>query len=759
MRIHIYWAKSIPVRWFKLAALACLLSAVVGTAPAKSKAKTGAKKAPAKSAAKSAKAQPAPSDLPGMVRAYREAPTAARRAAILSYAVAHPREAALANLGLGVAAWEQKDFAGAVNSLAPLGPKLPQIADYIAYHLNAARVELRDLDTAARDLAVVRSVTAPSPFEGRTRVLQARALTPARATEAIRVLTDGFPALPQPEGDLALAEAYRAVNDLARAAGLYQRVYYQYPGGDAAAKADAALDELRAALGAAYPAPSPEQVLRRGDRFLELRDYERAKTEFLQAAARLSGVDRDRARVRAGAADLLSGQARLALPYLRGLEIDESEADAERLYYVVESARRTSNEGALIDALEQLARRYGKSEWRERALMPAAGRFLLNNRPDQYVPLYRALYENFPADPQAAFAHWKVAFAAHMSGQGDAGDLLREQLRLYPAHSSASAALYFLGRRADAEGDAGAARACYTRLTEVYPNQFYAVLARERLAEPRIRAATPAAPFLAAVAFPQRTPPEMSQTPLTAARVERSRLLRQAGLGDFADSELRFAARNDGQPVLAAMEMAGAAESSFLALRAMKGYGGDYLNLPLDAAPRQYWEYLFPLPWRTEMESNAEAKQLDPYVLAGLIRQESEFNPKAVSRAKAYGLTQIRPPTGRMFARQEGVARVSTVSLMQPATNLKLGAAILRSMLDHQGGQWERTLAAYNAGPGRVADWITWGSFREPAEFIESIPFTETREYVQAVLRNADVYRRLYHGRARDQRYTARAQP
>ncbi len=65
-------------------------------------------------------------------------------------------------------------------------------------------------------------------------------------------------------------------------------------------------------------------------------------------------------------------------------------------------------------------------------------------------------------------------------------------------------------------------------------------------------------------------------------------------------------------------------------------------------------------------------------------------------------------------------------------------------MLDQQGGKVEQTLAAYNAGPLRVVEWMAWSNYREPAEFVESIPFTETRDYVQAVLRNAEMYRRLY---------------
>jgi soluble lytic murein transglycosylase len=168
------------------------------------------------------------------------------------------------------------------------------------------------------------------------------------------------------------------------------------------------------------------------------------------------------------------------------------------------------------------------------------------------------------------------------------------------------------------------------------------------------------------------------------------------------------------------------------------------LNLPVPAAPRKFWELLFPLPYRSDLLRTAQERDLDPYLLAGLIRQESEFNPQAVSRARAYGLTQIRPATGRQFARKAGVSRVTTRVLYQPAANLKIGSSILRSMLDQQGGKVEQTLAAYNAGPQKVVEWMGWSTYREPAEFVESIPFTETRDYVQAVLRNAEMYRRLY---------------
>ena len=86
---------------------------------------------------------------------------------------------------------------------------------------------------------------------------------------------------------------------------------------------------------------------------------------------------------------------------------------------------------------------------------------------------------------------------------------------------------------------------------------------------------------------------------------------------------------------------------------------------------------------------------------------------------------------------------------MNPAVSIRLGTKYLRQQLDSWDGDWYRTLAAYNAGPGRVHQWLNGANFREPLEFIESIPFTETREYIQAVLRNADIYRELYDGKTR----------
>jgi soluble lytic murein transglycosylase len=691
-------------------------------------------------------AAPVAESLGKLVSAYRETPSPARRNAIVSYIARHPKEAALGNLALGIAAYEQKNWAAAIARLKPLQEKIGPVDDYVAYYLAVSRVESNDFGVTAEDLAAARR---NSPLNGKSWLVEARARKASAAADAVRLLLDHYAELPQPEGDVTLGDCYQAANQLAQAAEFYQKVYYHNLSGAAALRAAAALITLKDAMGGAYPTPGATQRLHHADRLLEAKEYAQARKEYQAVAAEAGGVEHEQALVRMGAADFLDEKTAPAWRYLRDLAVGESAAAAERLYYLAECARRRNDDAEMMSAVGQLAARYPQSPWRLKALTSAANRYLLLNRPQDYVPLYQAVYQDFPTAAAAASSHWKITFQAYLHDAADASRLLREHLRQYPGHPSAGAALYFLGRHLERSGDMAGARVCYRKLAAELENHYYAMLARERLKAAGRSAAAPAATgeiaqFVSGIRFSAPAPMATGAASATEARIGRSRLLRSAGLNDLADAELRFGMRTDGQPALLALELAASATTPHQAMRIMKSTSPEYLNVPLPAAPRKFWELLFPLPYKADLLRTARERDLDPYLLAGLIRQESEFDPKALSRAKAYGLTQIRPATGRQYARKAGVSKVTARVLYQPAANLKIGSSILRSMLDQQGGKVEQTLAAYNAGPQKVVEWMAWSAYREPAEFVESIPFTETRDYVQAVLRNAEMYRRLY---------------
>jgi soluble lytic murein transglycosylase len=366
--------------------------------------------------------------------------------------------------------------------------------------------------------------------------------------------------------------------------------------------------------------------------------------------------------------------------------------------------------------------------------------------------LFRAAAAKFPPDPVTALCHWRVAWQAYLASSPEAAALLMEQVIKYPDDQRAASALYFLGRLSEAANDPAAARAYYERLQFIFPHYYYGTLGTGRIAEPSLANVPPNPEVIRTLDLvkfpPRREITGESATPATIAHIERARLLMAAGFPDWAETELRFGANGDGQRHLLALELAKSDPTLALGLRHMKVLTPEYLTLDYDRAPKEVWGYLFPLPLQEDLVKAAKESNLDPYLVAGLIRQESEFNPAVVSRAHAFGLMQLLPSTGRMLARQEGIAPFDSNMLFDPRVSLKLGTSYLRAQLDRWNGSIEQTLAAYNAGPGRVQQWTAGTHFREPAEFIESIPFTETREYVQSVIRNAMVYRQLYSEKA-----------
>ncbi len=155
---------------------------------------------------------------------------------------------------------------------------------------------------------------------------------------------------------------------------------------------------------------------------------------------------------------------------------------------------------------------------------------------------------------------------------------------------------------------------------------------------------------------------------------------------------------------------------------------------------------VYPFPYRSLVESRALELGLDPYLVAGLIRQESAFAPAIVSSAGAVGLMQVMPATGRQLASEAGPRGFRTETLETPEVNIHLGTRFLAELLRRYGGDIPLVLSAYNAGPTRANRWRTFPEAADPHRFTERIPFAETRGYVKNVTRNRALYRWLHGG-------------
>lgn len=155
----------------------------------------------------------------------------------------------------------------------------------------------------------------------------------------------------------------------------------------------------------------------------------------------------------------------------------------------------------------------------------------------------------------------------------------------------------------------------------------------------------------------------------------------------------------------------------------------------------------YPTPFKDQVHSRAGHHTVDPALLYGLIRQESRFNPQATSPAGARGLMQVMPATARWLATKLGIRKPSEKALGDPATNVQLGSAYVRHLLDTLEQSPVLVAAGYNAGPRRAQRWRDQRPL-EGAIYAESIPILETRDYVKKVLANATVYGRQFGGSA-----------
>ena len=229
-------------------------------------------------------------------------------------------------------------------------------------------------------------------------------------------------------------------------------------------------------------------------------------------------------------------------------------------------------------------------------------------------------------------------------------------------------------------------------------------------------------------------------------RAEKGEELGSVGLFDWALLEFEDAkrtAQNSPKINLALARHYRYRGDNVNALLALAKSYPDYSQMFPEEMGREEWEIFYPLTNWNEIKHWAAQRNLDKYHVAGLIRQESVFNPRAKSHANAYGLMQLLIPTARATARKYGSnATISADTLFQPPVNIELGTAYMRDQFD-KFGRIEYVAVAYNAGPGRVSPWRASLPL-EIDEFVEAIPFRETKGYVQGVIRNSAQYRRLY---------------
>ncbi len=341
----------------------------------------------------------------------------------------------------------------------------------------------------------------------------------------------------------------------------------------------------------------------------------------------------------------------------------------------------------------------------------------------------RSLHEiatRYPKTSQAPLARFRASLIDYSSSPSIAAASFDSIVVLYPKSDEADAARYWSARALDANGRKTDASTQWRAIISASPLSYYAMRSAERLGVP---AWTPPT-------GPDATP----RDPGVDSAVARIATLQRLGM----DVESRFemealAARAEQAPTRAASVADGLlrvnepSRALRVALAAIdRGQGG-----------RALYRAAYPVLHQDALVEQSTRNSLDPALVAGLIRQESSWNPRAVSVASARGLMQLLPSVGASIATSHGYPLWNVALLFEPDVNLELGTAHLSTSLRRDTPP-ERALAAYNAGGSRLARWIKRPGSDDPELFTEWIPYTETRDYVRLVTRNASVYRILY---------------
>jgi len=531
---------------------------------------------------------------------------------------------------------------------------------------------------------------------------------------------------------LAIGGLQETRHDPKAAAQIYDRLCDELPTAPEAGEAARRLTLLGAQLPALPAEVRAARLLKHGLAYSDARRWNEAVgalRAFLQTKP--AAEEAAQAQTRLGHALLQLGRVREAELALGQVPVDSSHT-AEAFF---ELARCSSRRTGRLDAFEGVATHFPGTAAGEEALLTLANEYQKDYRNDEALPYYRRMLAGYPDGRYADRAAWRVAWAEYRAGNYElAAQILENATRLRPSSWSNAGFLYWAGRSRRELGQADRARVLLEEAVRRFKHTYYGQQALETLATLPPVPAPPPSPVLSGP-----TEPSLPAHDPQLAR------LHQLLLIDRLDE-----ARDELATLPASPQVLGTAAwiewrrgRLRPAIIAMKRAYPEYAGESGDHLPEAVWRILYPMEYSGLLQQKAGEEALDPALVAALICQESTFNAGAISVAGARGLMQVIPKTARVLAHTLRVA-YRPQALYDPAVSLDFGTRYLHEMLERFGGRVERALAAYNAGPHRVDAWTRDNPNMSAEEFIESIPFTETRLYVMTILGSREQYRRIY---------------
>ena len=636
----------------------------------------------------------------------------------------------------------ERDPAVAIRFLRAAQRDFPVLEDYVRFWIGEALLKQGDAAQAAAMFESIPQAMPDTNLSGRTgyRAGEAwyRADDCTSAAEWLsRATVLNEKDLSAPSALMHLAECYLREGRHAEGSTFLKQIWIRYPNSLEAREAET---RLSGNLGGEAWAPSPDDRYARAQAYLGLALPAEAIDElrkFLTLAPH--HPRRSEARLKLGIALVRLKAYDQAGDVFRGLVGDGVSESNEAAVWLARVYLR-QGQG---DKLLELARSADPSLTAEQRAMIQlfAGIWLEDeNKFEEAIARFHQVAKSGAPTPQRLEALWRIGWVQYRTNQYREASATFQEVVDAKDGEWEPQALYWMGRATERESR-DKAKDLYARVCQQYIYTYYCQLSRPRadISPPPITIVEGEQGQTLALPLDKRR--EVEREPAYQRAIE----LKILGLDQDAARELAALTERygrDQEVMLTLSTLLNEVGAYHQALRLARLYFRDKLERSGGSVAPSLWNVAYPTGLLPAIRAQG-VKRLDPYLAAAIIREESQYDGRAVSRVGAIGLMQVMPATANAVTHRWGLPGVSRDDLFDQETNIRIGVRYLEELLEQFAGNFIAAIGAYNAGPVVVQKWLAMNLGREADEFVELIPYQETRQYVKRVLRSYREYLRL----------------
>lgn len=547
-----------------------------------------------------------------------------------------------------------------------------------------------------------------------------------------------------------IGEAFEKEGNDVNAADYYKKILYEYPYHSLSKSADERFAGLKN-KNSQIPDLTTDELLLRANNLYKYPMFDKAVTEYQRLLEILPAERHNEILQKLGVSLFKTGKTEEAIRIFNRMvnEALSKNAGAEALLWLGKCYARLGDDDNLLSSYQAIFKRYSESEWMDDALFAAADFYSNKNDFKKAIAYYKKLAEGFPESALSEQAYWYIGWLNYRLGNYKAAAVsFNEFLFRYPQSEYTNRVLYWRGRSLEKNGKAGSADTLYQKVCKTRYG-FYCYNVRSR--NENLSDAGPAVNNDTANNGKASQANNGNYAVEADANFIRAKELSVLGMNQDAVNELyklreRVSLNKEG--LLLVNKMLYEFGEYHISVKSIIQNFYDKIERGGNDLPEYFWGLAYPQGYWSVVTEYAERYGLDPYLVASVMREESWFNKQAVSRSGARGVMQLMPFTARWVSKQLKYAYNDDENLFDAEININFGAWYLSYLKKRFNGNTVLMIAGYNAGPEAVTKWVNGNSSMETDEFIEAIPYNETRAYVKRVLRSYAEYHRIYNNSA-----------